>query len=249
MALNSIKGNSSSFGVGAGRKNRSSYRRYKTALYRSTQFKDHWRSVGGTSVSCSRPLDPTKCSSFYNGAVALNFYSASGGAQPLFPGGGVPNFTNNLFIRGGTFGIKFENDDVSSCRIKVYLIRTTEDVSTYPGLAATSIPVAWDPTVYPDFYHRVGKIIWRRQFDLQYNSSEYLERKLKAQSYNRDAAQLGLNYMWLWTVEGADQEAGTAGVVRATVYWNLSFVGDAIPASSLLAGEGAVNIEDLHLSQ
>jgi len=215
--------------IGAFKSRKLSRRKYNHALWNSTMFMPHYRSIASGVSVINTNASAGLCTCSLVGGLSVGsqpFYLLAGGAQALDTGVAVPTFNGDITIRGGTMGIQLANDvaDATSQNITVFLVRTGKeyDVAGFP----TNVNIGWDPTIVPDFSTNVGKIIMRKEVILENVSSAMVSYRIPIQKIDR-VAYLANKNMYVWIII-ANSPSGTAATFTVVNYFNLSFVGDAV---------------------
>lgn len=209
-------------------------RAYRSALWRDTLFKAHYRSILDRVSTVAMPAD-TRSSIFgispVHGDVA--FWTTAGGLQPINTGGIIPDFSDDITVRGGFGSITFTNlNTIDSIRVKLYLVKTTSnpDLATLPADQSTIALSASliDPTVIPDF-QLFGKVL--KSFDLLLlpgqRPATFFQR-MPIQKLDQIIFQTngGNRYWWLYFSSQTSNVDSINNTLRVQFGHNLSFSAD-----------------------
>lgn len=217
-----------SMGSGIGfRSKRLSRRRYKSILWRDTLNKSHYRSVAATLNTTQANASPTVAVIDSADGLPDDFWTTGAGLQALDTGVTPPTFTGDITVRGGKIGLTFMLDGATyPVEVSVWLVKRSN--GTPP--AFTTGPYGWDPSLVPDFYDDVGKIVMRRKKLLLDESSWNVEFRLPIMKLDQATHNTTNTYLWIWTVQ--DVSDGGTATVRVNNYHNLSFSADAFEAAA-----------------
>lgn len=225
---------------------------WKSALWRDTRFKTHYRSILDRVSTVAMPTD-TRSAVFAFSPVHgdLAFWSVNGGLQPINVGENIPEFRDDLTIRGGMGSITFTNlDNADPVRVKLYLVWTiaSPDFSVIPAdqsvitLSAQSI----DPTVLPDF-EKVGKVL--RGYDILLLPGQRpvtFWQRMPVQKLDQAVFQTsgGKRYWWFYFASQVSNIDSVNNTLRVQFGHNLSFCGDVsetFPPALLAASAASAN--------
>lgn len=139
---------------------------YRRWLWQSTMDKSHYRSVGTAANTAATPANLTDASLTVI-TPGNAFWTAAGGAQQEDTGVAVPTFIGDIVLRGGVSRLTVSNrvdpaglNNTDCVRVTVFTVWTNRDL---PGFAfPATVPVGWDPSVFPDF-QRHGRVIGKRE--------------------------------------------------------------------------------------
>lgn len=209
-------------------------RTWRNQLWKDTIYKPHYKGDNVVVVNITTPasqgastvtgLFPEKSDGLSTGT---GFWLAPM-INAIDTGVTAPLFAGDLVLRGGTFGINFTCDTALSPTIKVsvYLVFTVDT----PDLTLLTSPqnLGWDPQNSPDFTTRMGKVLLRRDFFLNFqHSSAQIEHRFRIRKVDQ-ARHNAEGKQFLWVVQTTNLSDNTGVVVDANMYCNYSFSGDAI---------------------
>lgn len=231
-----------------GRRRRLKGRSYKRALFRTTIFKNHYRSIFDNSGITNAPGDINLAqvnSAFVLPGTGAQFWTTGGGALPSDVGVPVPTFNGDIIIRGGMARATFSNNgSTDGMRIRLWLAKTgpLPDLGLLATAVATPQRTSWDPTVLVDF-SKFGRILRGWEFLLTPGQVPMTIRlPLRAEKVDQTVHNnvLGRRLVWIWSVS---QTSNLETIVNpspppdtlpapqpCTTHFshNLSFVGDAV---------------------
>lgn len=205
-------------------------RRQSRMNWTASNASAHYRTIGSLSViGRAAPAVETRMNLSFLPFIDTSFWTTSGGSInniDLAPDA-------RIFIRGGTSNLRITNVDTdSSVVVRVWCVRTTPNgifnIVTTPVEAydiADEVPVAWDPTVHPNFFkwYKVWKsyeFVIKPQ-DVYTLKRKVLDQRIDASSYDnlnrRDFYIVGINSL-----------DGTTANVSWTADFNVSFSTDAV---------------------
>jgi len=139
QAYSSQRGNTSMAGY-RGRK--VPYRRYLNQMWRSSNFKEHHRSINSTAIAMTSNVSNTAADVFITPMITNSFWSTGGGS--------IVNLTvdEDIFIRGGVANITYRNNGSAPVTVRTYKIfRHSAEAFSIP----TPQSAMWDPTTVPNF--------------------------------------------------------------------------------------------------
>lgn len=202
-------------------------RRWKRNIFRSTQFKDHYRSLYANSGTFATPANETTATLNLLQAVdngSAPFWAVGGGAINTQTGT-LPLFTGDVVIRGGVASLVVNNNDNNSqMNVDVYFIGRTDGFDN--SSVVTPQVRFWDPTCLIDFDLLVGKPLKKWSTMLEPLESLQCEMKLgvmKISPNEWSADEKRPHWMVL-----ASSNDGTAITYTVVTGINLSFAADAI---------------------
>lgn len=202
-------------------------------------MKTHYRSIAAQSDLFTTTGNPEESKVFYYPAIELNgarFWAAAGGAQPVDTAVGVPDFQDDIILRGGMVNLTIGNNaglGEEDIKVKVYLIISDETPSTGAlippngsgGVDAT-FSREWDPSLVPDAQRVFGKTIFWRSALIKSGDSLNVSHRLRVQKIDQQD-YLNDNKKMFWVV-CATQNVSANNQFTVTASFNLSFSGDAI---------------------
>lgn len=211
-------------------------RAYRSALWKDTLFKAHYRSILDRISTVTMPTTSTTSRfgiSPVHGDVA--FWTIPGGLQPINVGANIPTFSDDIVVRGGFGSITFTNVDANdSIRVKLYLVRTgpNPDLATLPAdqseiaLSASLI----DPTVIPDF-QLFGRVV--KNFDILLLPGQRpvtFFQRIPIQKLDQVVFQAngGNRYWWLYFSSQTSNIDSVNNTLRIQFGHNLSFSADVV---------------------
>jgi len=214
--------------------------RFRRIIWRDTLSAQHWRSVGDTNVVQATPNNIVQGNLSVNNALANNFWTTGGGAQPVDTAGTVPLFTGDITLRGGISRITCTNrvnpvdtQPSDPVRVTIFAVWTKKapDASVVLPTPPSVVGTMWDPSLVPDFV-RYGKVMFKREALLKGDGEviscyfRYKPQKIDQNVFNASGGRL----QWFVVVS---QTSNTEAVAQAenidiVTSWNLSFSGDAI---------------------
>lgn len=224
-AFSTQTGSGSGFGF---RSKKISRRAWNKKLWDSTLQKSHYRSNGAQGGSVNTATSQSQMSvvttqAMDNGVGA--FWTQGGGCIELNDGEGVPTFVGDIIVRGGKFGIKLFNGATDRpVMIQVWLVKSAPRPTT-ANLPAT-VQMGWDPSTVPEFIQDIGKIIFRREFQLETLAEMTIERRTGIMKIDQENWATGAQ-RFIWIIAAADPVAASAVTVGITTYFNCSFSGDS----------------------
>lgn len=218
----------SSFGY---KRSRLNVRKYRKALWDGTQFKAHYRSIGGVANVTGTPASPVLArSTVYNAidnGVNSTFWLATGGAIDI-DGGTVPTFEDDIILRGGVLAVDISNTDALSTDVitmKV-ILGIAPDLPSTGGFNSATRPIGWDATMFPEFRSFIMKRVWK-EWNLVIKPGDRVTLKHKLSITKIDQAKWnasgGRPY---WIVVANSSSAATIADYTFTTYYSLSFSGD-----------------------
>lgn len=226
------------------RSRKKSRRIYRRALYRSTEFKTHFRSVAATGAIINLPNNIVQSTVVFVNALpnaaGSEFWTTGGGVQPVDTGVSAPSFgQGDIVIRGGQSRITIANPHApmetgegnaagDTLKVSVFAVWTNKR----PDLTLLNIvvPQSWDPSVLPDFGTRVGKVLFRRDFFLgtegkaQEVTYRYRPLKIDSGEFNNGGSQL----YWLILIGQTTNFNVLAETCTTVTSHNISFSGDLV---------------------
>lgn len=213
------------------RSRKMSKRSWKSALYRSTMFKSHYRSLLATANSLTTATLATTSNVYLFPAINGAFWTNTGGLLPLDSGATTdPVFTGDAVIRGGLVRIVFTNPpgdvDPGPINLSLYLVKARKG-STTSWTNPTAVTTGWDPTVIPEFREDIGTVVFTTRKVILQGDTFAVQRRLPVQKVDQnDFAQ---NELYNWMVVCWNQVADTCSF-NATTTHNLAFSADATVA-------------------
>jgi len=233
-------------------------RTWRRIIFRDTQAKTHYRSIGSGSQPVLAPAVGTPNTAGVYMFPAMQV--VAGGFQPNHNAGtafweppqaqnpdigeNVPLFRGDIILRGGfcrlTVGAYPENVPV---RIKVWAVWAKEnpDISVYTLFNNTNQQVEWDPSLLSDFSTRFGRVLYHKEAMVPIGESFEIIHRLKPQKVDKPtftgapagigfAEPAGNQLWWLLSVCPLDVNGIPNQLICVNSY-NVSFSGD---------GQGAV---------
>jgi len=209
---------------------KTSRRAYKRHIWNSTKFKTHYRSILTASEVVATPANPTQgvpvYYNMYNFGPALSpFWTVAGGAQEIDLGDGVPEFGDEIVLRGGKFEITFQNTGNEDIKIKLYRITTgnNPDLTLIPsGLGV--FDKQWDPSVVPDFYTQFGKPFMSKEVVIEQGNSYTFVTRFKSQKIDQNAYDNSSRSPFVMMLISGN--VGVGGTVLINRGYSLAFSGD-----------------------
>jgi len=163
----------------------------------------------------------------YNFGPSINpFWTAVGGAQGLDNGDGVPEFGDEIVLRGGLFRINIHNSSTNDMKVKIWRITTgnNPDITAVPN-DLTPLDQMWDPSVVPDFYTQFGKPFQAREVVIEGGNSYTYVTRFKSQKIDQNAYE-NLSRSPYVIIMLANQGSIDENEFSITRGYNLSFSGD-----------------------
>jgi len=208
-------------------------RKYRSTLYRITQFKSHWRSsFSNVSAATTGSAGVVQSNHYFLRAINVNFWNAAGGAREKDPGVAVPPFNGDIVIRGGYVRLQVSPVlDTDPVRVRVWCLW-----SKAPYLAPTLASFAgvndteFDPTMVPDF-NKYARVLYTREVVMRTGDNSFqLVHKLRPQKIDQNtwlADEQPTIYWWISLCKAANTAATiqTLDIMRS---FNLSFSADAV---------------------
>lgn len=206
-------------------------RAFNNTLWKSTQMKQHYRSIQSIAGAYNSQASLTSgtltfIDPFTNGNF---FWTAAGGAQPEAAGGTVPLFDAKIILRGGKWTVSLTNSDSSNAqpvKLTLFHIMTTSrpDTSIIPATA----PPGWDPSLIPDFTYKYGKLMYQESVILRFLESYTIEKRIPLKSIDQSdfSTLLGNTPVILLLLESMQTANSVPCTLKHTL--NCSFSADAI---------------------
>lgn len=224
--------------IGRFRTRRISRKTFRRRLWNSTIDKSHYRSVRAVTTSVGSPnnlVDATLAIIVPGTDGANPFWTVGGGALPEDTGVAVPTFNGDITLRGGISRISIANrvsptDAVPTdcCRVTVFTVWNNVDI---PGFVfPTTVPISWDPSVFPDF-QRNGRVISKKEAILEPGGQamelfwRHRVQRIDQNVFNNNGGRLA--YFVLVSQLTNTEAIGTPENVDIVTSWNLSFSADA----------------------
>ena len=216
-------------------------RAYRKMLWRDSAMKSHYRSVLALSDPFTTVAGTISSQVFYYPTMEFGarFWTPAGGAIPIDTAVTVPNFQDDIILRGGMLSMNVCNTGVGGIEsgdinVTVYLIISDE----LPSIGALIPPDGstgstatfsrdWDITCVPDSKRVFAKrtLLMRNALLKPLDSVKVMHRlrvqKIDQQDYLND------NNKMYWVVKVSSNHGNTDGY-RVTASYNLSFSGDAV---------------------
>jgi len=221
-----------------------SARAFRKHLWRSTEYKSHYRSREETSGILAAPASVEESSIVVQRALFQS--NARGGGSPFFTTAGgaiavdgpltVPEFLGDIVLRGGIARCSvFNTHDTIAMRVRVFAVWTgnyPED--KYPSSFTDRLE--WDPSLVAEA-DRFGKVLFSREAIVQPNSPMLVTYRFRPQKIDTGKF-LGVDgitsdtpsahtLFWFIKVSRFATGEGDMNAVWVTSY-NVSFSGDAI---------------------
>ncbi|QDJ95226.1 capsid protein [Capybara virus 10_cap1_55] len=209
------------------------------SLYRSSQFHQHWRSIG-TSFSGSAPTTGATIGQavWYAFPSIPSFWTT--GVQPIDIGSTIPSFGHDVFLRGGMLKLNLSYDTIEPST--VFTNKNTVKASifgiwakAYPNISllpvnGTVVNTDFDPTLLPDF-QGFGKVMFRKDIYLDdtSNMTGEITFRLHAQRIDQAVYVAGGTKLWWVFIIGPTNTPNAATPQPSLNYfmtYNVSFVGD-----------------------
>jgi len=164
----------------------------------------------------------------YRTIGAEPFWTVAGGAQELDLGDGVPEFGDEIILRGGKFELTIHNTS-SDQDVKVKLWRFTTgnnpDLTLIPGDLAPQ-DKQWDPSVVPDFYTQVGRPFMSREVTINALDNYTFVTRFQSQKMDQNAYENDSRSPFIMLLISRNDQPASDVDVRVTRGYNLSFSGD-----------------------
>jgi len=194
-------------------------------------FKTHYRSIltltdADESTPASFNTGMIKFYNMYRTIGAEPFWTTAGGAQEIDQGDGVPEFGDEIILRGGLFRITVHNNSTNDIKIKIWRFTTgnNPDLTLIPSDLAPQDQM-WDPSIIPDFYTQVGRPFMSREVVIEGGNNYSFATRFKTQKIDQNAYENNSRapYIMLMMANQGDDSANSVVVTRG---YNLSFTGD-----------------------
>jgi len=199
-------------------------RTFRSKLWNDTVAKAHYRSCESNVGIINSNADPAQATIARISALE-NFWTAAGGAIPIDLGVSVPQFADDIIIRGGKVGIRLFNEStVAPLNVFVWLTRDSQ-TPNYTSLASPQ-PVGFDMSLIPDFKKKFGTILYTRQFLLEPLAESSIEYRLRVMKIDQQVWIDGSRFQW-WVMV-SDPDTANITTCRQVTYHNLSFSADAL---------------------
>jgi len=162
----------------------------------------------------------------YRTVGAEPFWTTAGGAQELDNADGVPEFGDEIILRGGLFRLNIHNGSSNDMKIKLWRFNTgnNPDLTLIPSDLAPQDQM-WDPSVIPDFYTQVGKPFMSREVVIEGGNSYTFTTRFKSQKIDQNAYENNSRAPYVMILVG-NQGVVASGAFSATRGYSLSFSGD-----------------------
>lgn len=207
---------------------------YRSMLWRDTQSEPHWRSVFSSGAVITTPNNITDSTVTVIRALQ-DFYTIAGGAQPIDSGVAVPNFGQDIVLRGGVCRLTLANPnpDIAAVgggdtiRCRVFAVWTTKNTDL--GVWPPSVPSLWDPSIITDF-SRYFKVLFSREFMMEPNgrafdvSFRHRLKKIDKNEFQNNNNQL----FWIVLTNQITNADVLAESITAVVSHNVSFTADQL---------------------
>jgi len=210
---------------------KTSRRAYKRHIWNSTLFKAHYRSILTINEIDGTFASPTtsklKIYNMYNFGPSLNpFWTVAGGAQELDNGDGVPEFGDEIVLRGGLFRINIHNASTNDMKVKIWRITTgnNPDLTAVPN-DLTPLDQMWDPSVVPDFYTQFGRPFMSREVVIEGGNSYTFVTRFKSQKIDQNAYENNARTPYIM-LQLANQGSIDENEFSITRGYNLSYSAD-----------------------
>lgn len=206
------------------------YKRYKNHLWNSTLFKSHYRSIFSDNAALTTPVDGGLAGSIIYQAIdpGARFWTAAGGAIDI-DGGTMPLFTDDIILRGGVCDMTIENTDATStdiANIGVYFVKSS-DIPDLSSFNVTTRPRGWEPSAYPEFKEKVGKILQKWEVSIKPGEQYSFKRRLGVQKIDIGAwTSYGTGRFYWILVYNSINDTGAS--FTHSISFNVSFVGDTV---------------------
>lgn len=195
-------------------------RAWRRALFNSTNFKSHFRSLYSNAFNLTTPASLITASCGYQPMISDEFWIQANGARPPVAAGATP-FANldDLVIRGGSSRIGFANSTTNSLvRVRLWKLRLTHDGSIPIGTPNT---IGWDPTLDPD-WQKFYTVLEGKQFILAPLEAIEHSHFFGCMKIDADIWDNGdRRFYWAWSGENMTSAAAVA--VNVTISHNVSF--------------------------
>lgn len=225
-------------------------RTWRRVIFRDTQAKAHYRSLGsGNQLVVTPALGTPNVSGVYM-FPAMQIINAA--LSPFHAAGSVfwqrpqvqeldylvtpPDFAGDVVLRGGICRLLVgAYPDNVSIRVKAYAVWTkdTPDITLYSAYNNTSRQVEFDPSLIPDFTTKFGKILYSKQAMVPVGEQFEIVHRLKPQKIDQNvyvgsaAEPAGNQLWWLLIVAPLDSNALANNLTVVNSY-NVSFSADAV---------------------
>jgi len=222
------------------RARRLSKKSWRSALYRETQTKVHYRSIfTSDTFTVTAPLgmstqkfNAVQC--LINPLTSAGFWVVGGGAISTDAGISVPDFdSSSIVLRGGMLKLSCTLDDnaVNVCRVRIWLVWSRQRPlgSQITTLTGSNWPIMYRPNDQPDFMQLFGRIMLYREAMLDKNQGVEVNYRLRPMKLDETVFSLGGNVPY-WIVSNSqmnDRNAATETVACVASH-SLSFSADAI---------------------
>jgi len=203
-------------------------RAYRSMLYRTTQFKNHYRTINcvfdsiGAVVNSSTTADVHGFASINYGT---DFWLPAGGAQPIDAGSGGGGASEAIVIRGGVCTLEVSSEKLEdNVKVKLWAVWTNAnpDNTIIPG--GTPHKIGWDPTVTPEF-NQLGRLVFAKEFHLQGGGCwkqgfRVRPQKIDVNSHHKNGSML---VFYIVAYETTGNFLGVPAVVNVRSTYNMSF--------------------------
>lgn len=228
-----------------------SVRRWRRTIFRDTQAKAHYRSLGSGLQPVVAPAigTPNVCGVYMFPAMQI----IAGAFSPVHPVGtlfwqrpqvqdldfGVtaPDFLGDIVLRGGfcrlMVGAYPENVNI---RVRVYAVWANKnpDADLYAAVNNTNKQMEFDPSMIPDFSTKFGKILYMKEAMVPVSETFEVVHRLKPQKIDRavftgelaPTEPAGAQLWWMLFVTPLDSNT-IAAAVTVTNSYSVSFSADA----------------------
>jgi len=213
---------------------RTSRSHYRKLLWDSSTMLPKYRSLLSNNVTFNTPASINSQTVSVLPALHLGgnvFWTVAGGAVTPDAANALPSFTGNIILRGGKIGLRltntFDTTDAnrSSMSGTIMLIRTSDSyvAANIPAL----VNLGWDTSYVQDFVHKVGRIVYQKNFLLRDADVANVEYRLKVTSIDQ-TDYLSDQRQYIWIVLAGNVDVASARSVNATQFYNISFTGQTV---------------------
>lgn len=209
----------------------------KRRLWNDTLYTTHYRSLLDHDYSIATTNAYSLANGFLFKAIQDPFWQAVGGAAPANQGGAVPDFRDDITLRGGLIRAALCNDSAQgyTIRARIFLMKSNKypNNNIFTGPALLNIGTMFDPSVFPGF-REFGKVIaFRETFLLPQSAPFEFTHRLGVQKVDQDdwVTNYGSAYYWMVIVSNCNNPSilpVAAQNVRFVWSHNLTFSADAI---------------------
>lgn len=204
---------------------KTSRRAYKNELWRSTQSRQHYRSVLSIFSTLPAAVVRTEANVYQLNMISNGFMFTTGGAQS--PIGAATTWGNDFTLRGGVSTLHLTNPTTNADGV---LVVTVYEMITI-GRGATPAPIvsvdrAWDPSI--DFsLSDQFKIMKKHKFIISLGETVEIQHRHRLRKWDRQHQSVNGEFIKVWYMT-VSSDRGLGRDLHVLNSHNLSFTGDVV---------------------